>query len=109
MGVVPTVYNLDASDAIPDEAVYVGRPSKFGNPFVIGPDGTRDEVIASFRHWVETTEQGAAVADAARSELRGKDLICYCKPEACHADVLVELANRDWGGPSPPELTVGSV
>ena len=40
-------------------------------------------------------EWGAAVADAARSELRGRDLICYCKPEACHADVLVELANRD--------------
>lgn len=90
-----TVYNRDGSDPIPEEAVYVGRPSRFGNPFVIGPDGDRATVLASFRSWLETTEEGRTVADAARSELVGKDLVCFCAPEPCHADVLAELANPD--------------
>jgi hypothetical protein len=70
--------------------VYVGRPSKWGNPFVIGRHGTRDQVIAKYRAWI--TRQSALMA--ALPELRGKNLICWCAPEACHADVLIELANR---------------
>ena len=88
-----TVYNQDASIPIPDDAVYVGRPSKFGNPFVIGPDGDRAAVIAAFRDWLETSDEGRAVAETARTELIGKDLVCFCAPEPCHADVLMELAN----------------
>ena len=68
--------------------VYVGRPSKWGNPFVLGRDGSRDEVIRKFRVWIVT--QPALMS--ALHELRGKDLIS-CAPESCHADVLAELAN----------------
>jgi hypothetical protein len=71
--------------------VYVGRPSKWGNPFVIGRDGVRDEVIAKYRAWV--VKQPALMN--ALHELRNKDLICWCAPEACHADVLAELAKQD--------------
>jgi hypothetical protein len=74
--------------------VYVGRPSKWGNPFVIGRDGTRDEVIAKYRAWI--VDQPALLA--ALHELRGKDLVCWCAPERCHADVLLKLAARDRGG-----------
>jgi len=91
---MPRVYNLHGSEEIPDEAVYVGRPSRFGNPFVIGTHGDRDEVIEAHRKWLAQTEEGQAVVDAARTELKGKDLICYCKPEACHADTLLEIANE---------------
>jgi hypothetical protein len=71
--------------------VYVGRPSKWGNPFVIGRDGARHEVIAKYRAWI--VRQPALMA--ALGELRGKDLVCWCAPERCHAEVLIELANAE--------------
>lgn len=72
-----------------DTKVYVGRPRRWGNPFVIGRDGSRAEVIAKYRAWI--VEQ----SDLMRSlgELRGRNLVCWCAPQACHADVLIELAN----------------
>ena len=69
--------------------VYVGRPSKWGNPFTIGRDGTRAQVIAKYRAWILTQP---ALAEAARRELRGKVLACWCAPLACHAEVLAEIA-----------------
>lgn len=71
-------------------AVYVGRPSRYGNPYVIGRDGSREQVVAKYREWL--CEQPELV-EAARLELRGKDLVCWCAPFACHADVLLEIAN----------------
>jgi hypothetical protein len=59
--------------AAPDR-VYVGRPSKWGNPFVLGRDGSRDDVIAKYRAWI--VRQPALMA--ALHELRGKDLVCWC-------------------------------
>jgi hypothetical protein len=70
--------------------VYVGRPTKWGNPFVIGRDGTREEVIEKYRRCVLASP--SLVADAKR-ELRGKVLACWCAPLPCHADVLVDIAN----------------
>jgi Domain of unknown function (DUF4326) len=69
--------------------VYVGRPSKWGNPFVIGRDGMRSEVIARYERWL--LEQPELVA--ALHELRGKRLGCWCAPRGCHADVLARHAN----------------
>jgi hypothetical protein len=69
--------------------VYVGRPSKWGNPFTIGRDGTRPQVIAKYRAWILTQP---ALVEAARRELRGKVLACWCAPLACHAEVLAEIA-----------------
>lgn len=70
--------------------VYVGRPTKWGNPFVIGPDGTREEVIQKYREWLKAR----MVEGLDPSELRGKDLVCWCAPLPCHADILLEVANR---------------
>ena len=71
--------------------VYIGRPSKWGNPFTIGKDGTRNEVIEKYRDWIKTQP------DLIESlhELRDKTLGCWCSPNACHGDILVELANED--------------
>ena len=69
--------------------VYVGRPGKWGNPFLIGRDGSRAEVIAKCRAWIVRQPH----LMAALHELRGKDLVCWCAPESCHADVLRNLAN----------------
>ena len=70
--------------------VYIGRPSRWGNPFQIGRDGSRAQVVAKYRDMVCADP---ALQDAARRELRGRDLICFCAPAACHGDVLLEYAN----------------
>lgn len=70
--------------------VYVGRPGKWGNPFSIGRDGTRQEVIQQFREYLD---KNVVLKAQARQELKGKILGCWCAPLACHADVLAEVAN----------------
>jgi len=70
--------------------VYIGRPSKWGNPFVIGKDGTRDEVIEKYRQWLLSNPELLEEV----KELKGKILGCWCSPKKCHGDVLAELANR---------------
>ena len=69
--------------------VYIGRPSKWGNPFVIGKDGDRNEVIQMYREWI--VKQPHLMA--ALPELKNKTLGCFCHPAACHGDVLAELVN----------------
>ena len=70
--------------------LYIGRPSVWGNPFVIGRDGDRDEVIKLYKSWILCQDD---LLDRL-PELIGKTLGCFCKPEACHGDVLVDLVNR---------------
>ena len=70
--------------------LYIGRPSKWGNPFVIRRDGSRADVIAKYRAWI--VAQPALMN--ALDELRGRDLVCWCAPFACYCDVLIDLANR---------------
>jgi hypothetical protein len=77
---------------IPADAVYIGRPSKWGNPFQIGPDGSREEVIEKYRAWIATRP---ALIAAARQELAGKDLVCWCAPQACHGHVLLALVAEE--------------
>jgi hypothetical protein len=77
--------------------VYIGRPSKWGNPFEIGKDGDRETVIRKYREWVVTQPH----LMAALPELRGKVLGCWCAPQACHGDVLVSLANVKVHTPLP--------
>lgn len=96
---------------MPEGAVYVGRPSKWGNPwsfddggtgyFIKGPrvspfqhpcgnaDGARHVAVELFR------KEPEGVTSMDIRELRGKDLACWCDlDQPCHADVLLELANR---------------
>jgi hypothetical protein len=75
-----------------DNDVYIGRGSIWGNPYIIGRDGDRESVIAKYvilmskrfneDHWLWYNRL---------KELKGKNLVCYCKPKACHGDVLEEL------------------
>ena len=74
---------------IPATAVYIGRGSKWGNPFRIGPDGDRAAVIAKHERWLAQQPQLLRSLD----ELRGRDLVCFCAPLACHGDLLLRLAN----------------
>lgn len=79
--------------------VYIGRGSKWGNPYT-HKSGTkaqfvlnnREESIAAYREYI-TNGEGQHLLDSLM-ELEGKVLGCYCKPKECHGDVLVELVNQ---------------
>lgn len=73
----------------PDD-VYIGRPSKWGNPFVLSRESERAEVLARYEEWLKTQP---VLMEAARRELRGKRLVCWCHPKPCHGDVLARIAN----------------
>jgi hypothetical protein len=86
---MPAVHNKYKSTA-PADAVYIGRPTKWGNPFVIGPHGTRQEVVQKYKDYILSNQSLLSQVH----ELRGKDLICFCAPQQCHGDILIELANQ---------------
>lgn len=67
--------------------VYIGRGSKWGNPYVIGRDGDRKEVIRKYRQYIVNNDKLLSSVH----ELSGKTLVCFCKPQACHGDILCEL------------------
>ena len=91
MAIAPRVLNRHHTIAS-STAIYVGRPTRWGNPFKIGKDGTREEVVEKYRHWICDSPEASHLRNTI-SELRGVDLVCWCAPQACHADVLLELAN----------------
>lgn len=74
-------------------SVYIGRPSKWGNPFNIAHYG-RDGCIEKYREWIKTKPE--LLADL--RELKNQTLGCFCKPLACHGDVLAGLADQLEGG-----------
>lgn len=77
--------------------VYIGRPSKWGNPFSDRPGAedefrvsSREEAIVAFEMWIR--QQPSLMVEV--KQLKGKILGCWCKPRPCHGDVLVKLANE---------------
>jgi hypothetical protein len=86
---------------MPANTVYVGRPTKWGNHHYVGKIDPLDgepmdaaSTVYHFRRYIERHDW--MLLDACRSELRGKDLACWCPlDQPCHADVLLELANRE--------------
>jgi len=89
---MPRVYNKRTDKNIPAGAIYIGRPSKWGNLLKIGRDGTREEVIQKYKEWIEKTD---FLLDDTIHELKGKDLVCWCSPLPCHGDILLEIANKE--------------
>lgn len=101
---------------MPDNAVYVGRPTGWGNPFKVGEHGDAAECVNLFRACVVDSVQPGQMnksqlaaankawpdcfsmpdQNTAKIFLRGKDLACWCPlDKPCHADVLLELANGE--------------
>ena len=70
--------------------ILIDRRTKWGNPYSIGKDGTREEVIAKYKNYLIMNRE---LLDAI-PELFGKTLGCWCKPQACHGDVLAKIANK---------------
>jgi hypothetical protein len=70
------------------EDVYIGRGSFWGNPFVIGKDGDRDDVVRKYAEMICDNQEMLSRLH----ELRGKNLVCYCAPKLCHGHVLEDLS-----------------
>jgi hypothetical protein len=76
---------------MPENTFYVGRPTKWGNMYKIGRDGTAVEVVEKYEWWLTFTGRIDEIA-----ELRGKNLACFCPlDQPCHADVLLRLAKLE--------------
>lgn len=80
------IYNKHHRNA-PADAVYIGRGSPWGNPFVIGRDGDRDMVCDRFEAEILPTLD--------LTPLRGKSLVCYCAPKRCHGDALLRAMQKE--------------
>jgi Domain of unknown function (DUF4326) len=74
---------------VPADAVYIGRGSKWGNPFRIDRDGDRAAVIAKYERWFADQHHLLRALD----ELAGRDLVCFCAPRSCDGDLLLRLAS----------------
>ena len=87
----PKVWNRRDKNC-PKDAVYVGRPSRWGNPFRVKEEKFRQASINLFREYaIKQLEKDPNWL----KPLQGKDLVCWCAPLPCHADVLLELANNE--------------
>lgn len=84
MALLPRVLNI-RKDEIPDVAVYCGRGSLYGNPFIMKNETERDLVCDRFEKEI--------LPNLDVSALKGKDLVCYCAPKRCHCDSILRKAN----------------
>lgn len=86
---IPRIVNLKRSPTC--DYVRIDRGTIWGNPFVIGPDGSRDDVIAKYDKWIRS--QPALLARL--PELKGRTLACWCHPKRCHGSVLLKLMKEN--------------
>jgi hypothetical protein len=80
-------------DKIPSGAVVIMRPGFWGNPFSIGSDGSREEVLAKYREWFDRmlqSPQKDVFMEALAKLAEAPALVCCCKPQDCHGDILIE-------------------
>ena len=83
----------------PADAMYVGRPTLWGNPFTHLTSNlatrveSRKEAVSLYKDWIYKPQQDW-IRQAAKKELKGKDLVCWCAPAECHAEILMEIANE---------------
>ena len=71
----------------------ITRGGRWGNPFVMGRDGNRGEVLFRYRKWLEA-KPDRYIAEI-RRHLKGQTLVCCCTPRACHGDFLVAIAEGE--------------
>jgi acetyltransferase-like isoleucine patch superfamily enzyme len=79
-------------NAVVGNSVYIGRGSMWGNPFVIGKDGTRDDVCEKHAQYLRDQVREGSVSIAQLASLHDKNLVCYCAPLRCHGDTLVRAS-----------------
>lgn len=73
--------------------VYIGRGSKWGNPFPISETDSREDVIDKYKEWFFKEFESGNITEEDVLSLTGKRLGCYCSPKPCHGDFIVEVFN----------------
>lgn len=79
---------------IPHDAIYIGRGSKFGNPYRIGVHGNRETVINKYEIHLNNLLDDGIITVNELADMYGFDLVCFCKPLPCHGDVLMRYINE---------------
>jgi len=74
------------------DAVRVDRKTKWGNPFIIGQDGTRDEVIEKHKVWFWSKIEAGKISLTDLAALAHRPLACWCAPQPCHAETIAVAA-----------------
>ena len=90
---MPKVYNkhLDKGK-IPDDAVYIGRPSVWGNPWMALNAKDRDAVCDMYEEYLSRNPE---LVRQIKKFLKGRDLVCFCAPKRCHGDTILRIANEE--------------
>lgn len=73
--------------------IYIGRPTIWGNPFILKSETERVNCVKKYRDWLFAPEQAELLAKA-KIELKGKVLACWCSPKLCHGHVLAAVVNE---------------
>ncbi len=83
-------------DRVLADAVDIMRPNRLGNPFVVGCDGDRATVIRKYESWFFYQCMKGHITEEWLASLHGRDLVCCCKPRACHGDVVERAIRWAW-------------
>lgn len=81
--------------------IYIGRGSKWGNPFPITERNDRDYVIMVHKIHINILIDQGTLTEKDFKELQGKRLGCFCKPKECHGDYLAQIADAEWKDGKP--------
>ena len=74
--------------------VYIGRGSVWGNPFPITPEQSRNQVIEKYKKYFDDQRKAGVFTNDMLLELKGQRLGCFCKPQACHGDIIKKAVNN---------------
>jgi len=92
---MPKVYNKKIMP-YPKDAIYIGRPTPFGNPFKIGEQITREGAVEAYQELINWSKiHNPAFIHMLIDNLKGRDLLCWCAPSPCHGDIILTLVNAD--------------
>ena len=100
---VVVIHKNHAGKHDPARVIYIGRPSPLGNPYAIGPNISRNQAIEAYRTWLtdmivaKNMRVMLALKHIYRLHTTGTAVLsCWCKPNACHGDVIKAYIEGDW-------------
>lgn len=85
--------------------VYIGRPTRWGNPYKLQHEGERKRVVELYRRWLTDQVRTGKITPADLAALAGKRLMCWCAPKLCHGHVLARAADWAAAGADPAKAT----
>ena len=75
---------------IPHNAIYIGRGSKWGNPYRMHHETQRSQVIEQYRHHLGNMYKEGKINKEELAGMKNAPLVCFCSPKPCHGDILTK-------------------